>query len=189
MKTRILFSLIAALALSSCGDKDSAAATAPASEAAHPHSRLLRPISGKEHAVDVAAARALKPGDEVIVRGRLIGAGDVFAEQQAMFIIGDPALVKPNYAKPKPHMACCTPAEIKAAHTLTAQVAGDDGLPLTGTLKGLGGIKELDYVILQGTISPDSTEQAPLLNITALEKVQPWLDGDAPTPGAPTCCE
>lgn len=182
MKTRLILSLTAALLLAACDDSKNASAPAQ-----HAHSALLAPTPSKEAAVDVAAARALKPGQSVTLRARLIGAGDVFAVQQAMVILGDPAFVKPNYAKPKPHMACCTPPELKAAHTLTAQAVGEDGLPLPGSLKGLGGLKELDYVVIHGIIAPDSTEQAPLLNIISIEKVQPWLNGDAPLPGMPTC--
>lgn len=184
MKKHIILSLIASLALTACGDKE----TAPASPAdASPLSSLLTPIPAKETAVDVAAARALSPGDQVTLRARLIGAADIFAETQAMLILGDPAFVKPNYAKPKPYLACCTPAELKAAHTITAQAVGADGLPLPHSFKGLGGLKELDYVIISGCIAPESTPQAPLLNISAIEKTEPWLDGDAPLPGMSTC--
>lgn len=183
MKTHLILALSAALALTSCGDKaePSPTPTAPALTA------LLSSIPDKASAVDVAAARALRPGEAVTLRARLIGAADVFATRQAMIILGDPAFVKPNYSKPKPYLACCTPAELKAAHTITAQAIGADGLPLPHSLKGLSGLKELDYVIIRGEIAADSTPQAPLINISGIEKVEPWLDGDAPLPGVPTC--
>ena len=183
MKKEIILSLMMALALSACGDKTNENAAGAAAEL----SALLGPAASAASAVDVAAARGLAPGESVTVRARLIGAADVFAEQQAMLILGDPAYVKPNYAKPKPHMACCTPAELKAAHTLTAQAVGEDGLPLPQTLKGLGGLKELDYVVITGSMAAESTPQAPLLNITTISKTEPWVDGDAPLPGIPTC--
>lgn len=184
MKSHIILSLVATLALAACGEK--ADTTPAATEPAAMHA-LLGTIPHKEAAVDVAAARALAPGEPVTLRARLIGAADIFADQQAMLILGDPAYVKPNYAKPKPHLACCTPAELKAAHTITAQATDAEGLPLPYSLKGLGGLKELDYVIISGSIAPESTPQAPLLNISTIERVAPWLDGDAPLPGMPTC--
>ena len=183
MKKRILFHLVACLALAACGEKESA----PAEPAGHALSSVPAATPGKEGAVDVAAARALAPGSPVVLRARLIGAADVFAVQQAMVILGDPALVKPNYAKPTPYLACCTPPEVKAAHTITAQVVGEDGLPLPHSLKGLHGLAELDYVVISGTVAPESTPQAPLINIATIEKVQPWVDGDAPA--AAPCCE
>ena len=178
--------LLATLALlPACGDKTDTPTPANAAPAAL--SALLSPAPDREAAIDVAAARALPAGEKVTLRARLIGAADIFAGQQAMIILGDPAYVKPNYAKPKPYLACCTPAELKAAHTITAQAVGEDGLPLPHSLKGLGGLKELDYVIISGSMAPESTPQAPLLNIHSIEKIAPWLDGDAPLPGMPTC--
>ena len=169
MKKHLIL-LTALAALTACGDKtDTTAPEPPAALAC-----LLAPAPAPDTAVDVAAARALAPGDTVTLRARLIGAADIFAERQAMIILGDPAYVKPNYAKPKPHLACCTPAEVKAAHTITAQAVGEDGQPLPHTLKGLNGLKELDYIIITGTISPDSTPQSPLINIRTLQIIPPW---------------
>lgn len=183
MKHHIILSLATALALVSCGDD----APTPANDSPTPLAALLAPVAGKEDAVDVAATHTLAPGTHVVLRARLIGAADVFATQQAMIVLGDPAFVKPNYAKPKPYLACCTPAEMKAAHSVTAQAVDADGLPYPYSLKGLGGLKELDYVVIEGDIAPDSTPQAPLINISSIEITEPWLDGDAPLPGATFC--
>ena len=184
MNKHTILSLAAVLALASCGDR---AETAPAPAADNAFSALPGNVPAPQDAVDVAAARALAPGEHVVLRARLIGAADVFATQQAMIILGDPAYVKPNYAKPKPHLACCTPAELKAAHTITAQAVGADGMPLPHSLKGVNDLKELDYVVIVGEMAAESTPQAPLINISAISKVSPWIDGDAPLPGMPTC--
>ena len=186
MKTHLILSIAAALALCSCGDKESTPAPAQQeAPAAHPLASVLGEVPDKENAIEVADARALPPGSPVTVHARLLGAANVFAERQAMLILADPLHVKPNYDKPKPYEACCIPAEIKASNTIPAQAVDAEGLPLPHSLKGLGGLKELDYVAVKGVIAPDSTPEAPIINISVIEKITPWLVGDDPGTWSP----
>lgn len=183
MNKTFLFSVSALflLNLTACDDKQPNAVSAVPQENAEAATALngvFAPVMSRMRVLEVGMARGLEAGGSVVVRGRLVGAKELFAEHQAMMQIADPQLVKPNFSKPIPHLACCTPQDVKTANMITVQVIGKDGLPLPVSLKGAQGLKELDYVTIEGVIAPESTAEAPVINAERIQITEPWTQDE-----------
>lgn len=122
--------------------------------------------------VNIGQARSIPAGKKVTVKGSLIGHENIFVDKAAMFIIGDPEKIEIEEDEAKPWTACCTPPEIIKANTLTVQFLDQDGNLIMQTAKGIKGLKELDTVIISGTMDSSSTPEAPLLNIEHISIVK-----------------
>ena len=116
--------------------------------------------------------KAAKPGDTVTLVGKIAGAKNPFTDGFATAVVSDIALetcdLIPGDECPTPWDACCAdPDHIKAVR-LTIQVLGDDGRPVTQTLKGVNGLKELDPIVVTGTVAEGSNEDNMIVNVSGL---------------------
>ena len=147
------------------GDKKTTAETVEL-----PDSLFVKSLDG---AVSVVEARKLKAGDKVTVKGKVMGAKNIFVDNRALMIIGDPGKItscddRPDDPCPTPWDVCCDDDKDIKDGTLSVQVLGADGNVLKTGLKGKGGLKELSYVIIKGTVSTDSTADSMTINAESI---------------------
>ncbi|MGB7160400.1 MAG: hypothetical protein WBD40_20195, partial [Tepidisphaeraceae bacterium] len=108
-------------------------------------------------AIELAAARKqAKPGDEIIVRGRIGGSKDPLAANRAILTLLDSAVPtcekSPMDTCPTPWDACCEPPETLAANTATIQVVDATGRPLKTGLGGVNGIEPMKELVIIGRV-------------------------------------
>lgn len=122
----------------------------------------------------IPKARTLfKRGDEVLLTGLIMGVQLPFVEGRAAFILGDEAALTPcdlmnSDSCKTPWDACCDPAPIRMSATATVQILDTDGALLRTGLKGLNGLKELSRVTVKGTVAPNSSPTAFIVNAKAI---------------------
>ncbi len=121
-------------------------------------------VGAIEGASNVSQVRQLKAGQEVIVKGKIMGAKEVFVDNRAIFIIGDPdKLASCNLnaedSCSTPWDVCCEDPKNVSQATLSVQVVDEKGQVVRVGLKGQNGLKELSEVIVKGKISLDSTAE------------------------------
>lgn len=124
------------------------------------------------------ARETAKPGDELTLSGRIMGRMNLFVEDRAAFILGDPAKLTPCNEKPgdeceTPWDTCCDSREAKQAGTATIQLVGENNRVLTGSLKGVNGLTELSTITVSGIVAPQSTPEALILNATLIHVETP----------------
>lgn len=136
--------------------------------------RLFTPIAEKEAALDVARTHRLLPGERVVVRGRIIGAERLFEKDEALLMIADPAYVVPDDRHAHPYRASTVPADVKRAHMLSVQVCDSQGHILPVGLRGVHGLKEMDYVVISGVMDSSTTASSPVVDAEAIEQVEQW---------------
>ena len=159
----------------SCNKKENASGTESdntnsASSVSLPKGLFVKSLDG---AISVVDARKLKGGDKVTLKGKVIGASNVFVENRALMIIGDPSVLTSCDEKPEdgcetPWDVCCDDEKAIKTSTLSVQVLGADGKILKTGLKGKGGLKELSYVVIKGTVSKDSTMDSMTINAESI---------------------
>lgn len=171
MKTTTLLTtaLIAftGFSLSSCKDSEtSSATTAPASVELEKYFTDQEPSDAQ----DIHLARTTaKPGDEITLRGELMGRESVFVEDRAAFVLGDPKKLTscdkiPGDSCPTPWDACCDSPELKSIGVASIQILGEDGRVLAGNLKGVNGMEELSDIVLKGAVAENSTAENFIVN-------------------------
>jgi hypothetical protein len=178
--TKMLLGMTLAIAgtvvLIGCDGGDETPATpAPAqstagSAAALPGGLFLN--NAPDGAVELAALKkTAKPGDEVVVRGRVAGSADPFAPNRAILTLLDSAVKTceqmPGDSCATPWDACCEPRESLQANTATVQVVDADGKPLRATLRGAGGIDPLKELIVVGKVADAGDKNTLVINATA----------------------
>ena len=165
-----------AVAIVGCDNDDAPATPAPAQPTAESNAALPANLfldKAPDGAVDLAAAKkSAKPGDEVIVRGRVAGQKDPLAPNRAILTLLD-ASVKtceqvPGDGCPTPWDACCEPRESLQASTATIQVVDADGKPLKATLRDAGGIDPLKELVVVGKVADTGDKNILVINATAL---------------------
>lgn len=165
----------AALLFSCCGDEQPTLSVLPRQEEPREYvERFFSPVPDKETAVDVAAARCLKPGEHILVRGRILGAERLFEEEQAMFLLADPAYVTPDECGPHPWRASGVSSSVKRVHMLTVQMIGGNGRLLACGLKGLHGLKAEAFVVVSGVMDAETTSSSPVVDAEAVEVIDAW---------------
>lgn len=117
-----------------------------------------------------------KPGDKVVIRGRIGGNVTPFVDGRAVFTIVGNGIQACSDKKEKccetPWDYCCDTPDTIARHSATIQVADDKGLPLRVGMKGQHGLKELSDVIVVGTIK-EAGEKILIVSATGLFVVKP----------------
>lgn len=125
-------------------------------------------------AVSVTAARKdPAPGKELTVAGDIIGRVDVFVPNRAMLILGDPdAITSCNRLHgdgcATPWDVCCDDPDEIMKSIATIQVLDADGLLVKAGLKGLGNMKELSSIVVQGTVDATSGPDNLIINATGI---------------------
>jgi hypothetical protein len=164
------------LALVSCGEKKPSAASSPDAAAAAADPALAAVFTATAPAGPRAiheARAAAKPGDEIVLSGRVMGADNPFVAGRAAFVLGDPALLttcneRPGDECPSPWDTCCDTPEAKRDGTATIQVLGADGRVAKGTLEGVCGLAKLARVVVAGKVAPGSGAESLVVNATAI---------------------
>ena len=127
-----------------------------------------------DEGVTISEARKLKAGDQVTVKGKIIGAHSVFVDGRASFVMGDPEKLtscdlREGDSCKFPWDVCCEDSKDITANTLSVQLVDENGMVLKTGLKGKNGLKELALLIVQGTVSPQSSAESMVINATAIQ--------------------
>lgn len=159
------------LALAACGEKKTTGQAAPAADASL--AKVFTTTAPANPATIHEARKAVKPGDEIVLSGRVMGNEQPFVAGRAAFILGDPALLTACNERPgdeckTPWDNCCDTAEAKRDGTATVQVLGADGRVAKGTLEGVGGLAKLSKVVVAGKVAPGSSPESLVINATAI---------------------
>lgn len=160
--------LFGGIALSSCSSEPES--SAPTENAPQLSSVILDTAPSGALSVEEARQKAV-PGQPIVVTGQIGAAHDPFAASYASFILGDKALdycnERPGDNCGSPWDACCEPKEKITALRASVQVL-EDGQPVTQSLKGVGGLTELDEVVIAGVVDPASTPQNLIINASGI---------------------
>jgi len=129
--------------------------------------------SAPEGAVSILETRKkVEPGATITVTGRIAGAMEPFSGDYATLVLSDDSLETcekiPGDACKTPWDACCVEPKTIAASRITVQILGEDGRPVGQTLKQVRGMKELDSLIVTGTVAEGSSETNLILNATGI---------------------
>lgn len=174
MKIKLLLA-IAAIALTSCGKKETSVADAPPA-AAFDSFFTDQPIPNPQ-AIHIARTTA-KPGDEIILQGLIMGREKVFVDGRASFLLGDREKLTPCNEKsadtcPTPWDVCCDTKEAKREGIASIQIVDADGRVLTGGLKGIQGLKELSALTVHGTVDQSTTTENLVVNAKQIHITKP----------------
>ncbi len=157
----------AMLLLNSCGPNDQAASDQP-----HPLENYLLAAEPADAIPVAQAVEKLSPGEKTVVKGQVGGKVQAINEDFALMVIADSALtfcdeMEDDHCE-TPWDACCEdPDKIKTSRA-TLQILDETGAPIAATLRGLGGLKELDHISVTGTVDPSSTKENLLINASGI---------------------
>lgn len=160
MKTNLTqLTAILTLGLISCGEK-----TMKTSGPIDPRVEAVFVNAEPAGALSVIEARKnVQPGAEITVVGRVAGAMEPFSKDFATLVLADDTVMtcdrNPGDACETPWDACCVEPKTLAASRLSVQITGEDGQPVSQTLKGVNGLKELDHLIISGKVAPGSSSE------------------------------
>jgi len=173
MKLQYISSLVLALSLASCSDKQEEAQASTTSESASGLASLLV-TEAPADALSIAKLRTTaKVGDEVVFSGKIIGNSTVLIDGRAIMVMGDPQKITScdlmhgdNCATPWD--VCCDDHDVIKNSIVTVQVVDADGKPLKQGFRNVGGIKELSNLVVRGKVAEGSNEANMLINATSL---------------------
>ncbi|MDF1740259.1 MAG: hypothetical protein P1U86_13950 [Verrucomicrobiales bacterium] len=179
MKNITKYSLFAAcgmIALSQFSCKKAGTETSTenaAAPAADPQIEAVFLDAAPEGAVSVIESRKkAEPGTTITVKGRIAGAMEPFSADYATLVLSDDSLEtcekNPSDSCKTPWDACCVEPKTISASRLTVQVLGEDGRPVGQTLKQVRGLKELDSLVVTGTVAEGSSDENLILNATGI---------------------
>lgn len=169
--TRLVAGIVLALVLTGCGNSEAPALIEGGEARSVPEwMREGRP----EDALSVTRARqTAAKGEKILVGGQIAGVVEPFFDGFSGFVLADPDLVfcdemGEDHVCPTPWDACCEDPEKLKASRLTVQFVDDQGRPRSGGLKGVGGLAASDTVVIEGTVSAQSTEENLIIEATTL---------------------
>ena len=110
---------------------------------------------------------------DYIVEGFIGGRKNPFAENRAIFILGDNTLEtcdeKSDDSCPTPWDVCCEDRKKILSSTISVQVLDVDGFIIKGSLKGVSGIDSGKKIKIRGKLNTKSTAEAIILNAEAIQ--------------------
>lgn len=129
--------------------------------------------SGEARSIGEVKASA-KPGEEVTLKGRVMGNLKPFVDGRAAFILADPAVIaacsdNPSDQCETPWDSCCHTPEEKKKAIVTIQVVGDDGRVLKQGIEGVGGVAKLATLTVTGKVAEGSQGDTLIINATAIQ--------------------
>jgi len=163
----------ALVALSGCGEKEKSGDGESAGAGVDSRIEAVLLDSAPEGAISVGEARkSAQPGENVTIAGRVAGTMEPFTEGYAVLVLADDAVETceqiPGDECPTPWDACCEdPAKLKAMR-LTVRVTDENGMPVASSLKGVSGMKELDGLVVTGTVTEDSNAENLVVDATGI---------------------
>jgi hypothetical protein len=175
MKTKTTCLLIAsAVLLVACGKKSTQSTAGASAGEPSPALAAVLAASPTGEAASIAAIRSTaKPGDEITISGRIMGAMKPFVDGRAAFILGDPDVLTPCNEVPgdeceTPWDACCDSPEDKKRATATIQIVDAGGRVLKEPIEGVGGLKNLSKVTVSGKVAEGSSADLLIVNASAI---------------------
>jgi len=124
---------------------------------------------------DIFATRiSAKPGDAVIIKGRIMGSTSPFVIGRSAFILADPDILSacndtPGYSCITPWDSCRSSPEERKGGTATIQITGSEGEVLRHPLEGSSGLSKLVSVTVSGKVAPGSSPDLLIVNATAIQ--------------------
>jgi hypothetical protein len=163
-------------AVAGCGRSGAPNAPAPAgTETPAALAAVFQPVPAPESITPIPKLRdAARPGDAVVIEAKVMGADDPFVDGRAIVVVGDEGTLqscdlRSGDSCETPWDVCCEdPAAIRAG-TATIRIVDSEGRVLKTGLRGVNGLVELSRVRVAGTIAPESTEGALIINAHAIE--------------------
>lgn len=120
----------------------------------------------------IAAKKGAKPGDRIVVRGRIGGSKEPMAAERAIFTIMDLGLQPCGAGKmeecPTPWDYCCDPREEITKNIATVQVVDASGRPLKAGLKNMGKLKPMAEVVIQGRVAGGTSADSLVVDATGI---------------------
>ncbi|MEM1441725.1 MAG: hypothetical protein AAGF67_05250 [Verrucomicrobiota bacterium] len=174
--SKVILLALASAVLVSCGEKPEAGNSAETEETASLQDSPLSDVFLSEepsNAISVSEARGqAEPGKELVVTGKIAGVFQPFTEGFATAVLGDVEMktcdLTGDDGCESPWDACCADPEEVKTQRLTIQVLGEDGMPIAEGLKGINGLKEMDVLVVSGTVNETSTEENLILDLTGI---------------------
>ncbi len=166
--------LIAATCLlASCNKETPASHAAPAVASEALLAVLSAEPKGEAQSIHVVRETA-RPGDEVTLKGRIMGNARPFVDGRAAFILGDPEIISacsdiPGDNCSTPWDTCCNTPEEKKTGTATIRITGENGQVLREGLEGVGGLENLATLTVTGNIAEGSSTDLLIVNATAIQ--------------------
>ena len=114
---------------------------------------------GPAQGTGVSAAKAsATQGAEIVIVGKIGGSETPFSADRAVFTIVDPALKSCADSGDPDHCAtpwdyCCEDRKALKSGMATIEIAGADGKPLAGSVRGVSGLNPLAIVAVTGTVT------------------------------------
>lgn len=167
--------LLAVSFFTACGDSGDTSADSAATAPPHPAISAIFSETAPAGAISVVEARKnATPGAKVTVEGIVAGAMSPFAQGFASVVVGDLAMETcdkvPGDSCPTPWDACCADPDALKGMRLTLQVPDAEGRPVPQSLKGINGLTEMDRVVAEGTVAPNSTPENLVINLSRLHR-------------------
>lgn len=168
MKPSILVvAVIAMCLLHACKPKESASAPDTVADSA---------LEGYFSSEDLPDAQSIhvarvtaKPGDQITLKGEVIGREKVFVDGRAAFLLGDPEKLtscdkKPGDACATPWDACCDSNEVKQSAIASIQILDRNGRVYPEGIRGVRGLRELSSITVRGVVDQASTADNFIIN-------------------------
>jgi len=164
-KVRNLFPFAVVAVVAAVGSGCSEKTEPEASETTVDVSQSIRILdTNPADTISVGEARqTLQPGASVSLAGQIGGVEAPFFEGYAGFVLGDPEILFCDEMDeehcPMPWDACCEDPDKLKSLRASVQFVDAQGLPVAKSLKGFAGLKELDHVVVTGTVAATSTPE------------------------------
>ena len=120
--------------------------------------------------------KTAKPGDKLLIKGRVMGSVSPFVEGRAAFVLGDEELLTACSDKgdddcKTPWDTCCDKKEDFRDGTATIQVVDADGRVLKEGVEGVEGLEKLSRVVIEGVVAEGSGPENLVINATGIQVV------------------
>lgn len=162
----------------SCGGSKEPPAPATG-DAGSPQAASVLADSPPQGALGVVDARAAaKPGEPIVLRGKVGGKMTPISDSAAILVLADEKAIAscdqiPGDDCKTPWDYCCELPSVIADSTATIQVKDGAGKVMRSTLRGVGGLKELSHLVVAGTVDAASTADALIVNATQIHVEKP----------------
>lgn len=132
-----------------------------------------------EGAISVTEARVqAQPGEPIVVTGQIGAVMHPFGEHFATLVLGDTGILYCDEMGDDDHCetpwdACCEDPDKIAVGRASVQLVSADGQPVPGSLRSVGGLSELDHIVVAGTVDSSSTPENLIINASGIYRQTP----------------
>ncbi|MCP4839167.1 MAG: hypothetical protein GY894_07385 [Planctomycetes bacterium] len=173
--------VLASIVLVGCGESspnEQAAKPAPVSPTpAAPSNDVFVSARPADAPGITEAKKSAKKGETVRFLGRIGGKKVSFIDGNAIFIAADPSLVSCELMGDEDHCSvpwdyCCEDGDALREGTATIQIVDGSGKPLRQSAKGMGGLDESKFVLVEGVVQDRNDEGVFIVNAKHI-----WVGG------------